>query len=86
MSARAVGEKVQLLFLDAAFHIPTSTVKVLWFKTTAALNSGVTSKPRGQFPDALNRNIGQAGQHAGQVLSNRGSYRGHRPSTPLAGV
>jgi hypothetical protein len=29
VSARAVGEKVQLLFLDAVFHIPTSTVKVL---------------------------------------------------------
>jgi hypothetical protein len=46
VSARAVGEKVQLLFLDAAFHIPTSTVKVLWFKTTAALNSGVSNQLR----------------------------------------
>jgi hypothetical protein len=29
VSARAVGEKVQLLFLDAVFHIPTGTVKVI---------------------------------------------------------
>jgi len=29
VSACAVGEKIQLLFLDAVFHIPTATVKVL---------------------------------------------------------